>query len=44
MKKIKIEKLYYEAEEEVFMPYDEIKLKTETTRLSLNYKINKKTG
>ena len=39
----KIEKLYYEEDDEVFIPYEEIKLKTETTRLSLNYKINKNT-
>ena len=37
----KIEKLYYEEDDEVFIPYEEIKLKTETTRLSLNYKVNK---
>ena len=36
-----IEKLYYEEDDEVFIPYEEIKLKTETTRLSLNYKVNK---
>ena len=39
----KIEKLYYEEDDEVFISYEEIKLKTETTRLSLNYKINKNT-